>query len=61
MPMLTPAMAEILLMVIKAGKFAVKQIGLFNLDELEPGQKEAIMAERDELNKELNRLDSLGR
>lgn len=44
--------AELALAVIQAGRAAAKQISLAKLDELPDELREALEAERDELNKE---------
>lgn len=55
------AAAELILLVLRAGRLAAKELALANLESLPPETRAALIAERDELNTELARLDSLGR
>ena len=55
------ATAELILLVLRAGRLAAKELALANLESLPPETRAALIEERDELNTELARLDSLGR
>ena len=55
------AAAELVLIALKAGKLAYKEIALMNLETLPPELRAALIAERDQLNEQMVRLDRLGR
>ena len=53
--------AELILLVLRAGRLAAKELALANLESLPPETRAALIKERDELNTELARLNSLGK
>ena len=55
------ATAELILLVLRAGRLAAKELALANLESLPPETRTALIKERDELNTELARLDDLGK
>ena len=55
------ATAELILLVLRAGRLAAKELALANLDTLPPEVRAELISERDQLNAELARLDALGR
>ena len=57
----TAAALELLLLALKAGKLAYKQLELMDLETLPPAIRAALIAERDQLNAQMARLNQLGR
>ena len=55
------ATAELILLVLRAGRLAAKELALANLESLPPETRAALIDERDQLNDSLARLDRLGK
>ena len=55
------AALALILLALRGGRLALKQLELMNLETLPPETRAALIEERDELNSGLARLDSLGR
>ena len=59
--MMELATAELILLVLRAGRLAATELALANLETLPPETRTKLIEERDQLNASLARLDSLGR
>ena len=53
--------AELILLALKAGKLAYKQLALLDLETLPPEIRAELIAERDRFNAQMARLNWLGR
>ncbi len=54
------AALELILLALKAGNLAYKQLALMDLETLPPGIHRELSIERDQLNDQLARLNRLG-
>ena len=55
------AALALILLALRGGRLALKQLELMDLDTLPPEKRAELIQERDGLNASLARLDSLGR